>query len=83
MRDVEDAAVRADRAMLGDDAVVLDWHVPAGEGDHPRAEGDVPLEEWGPLKRLRHASDGNEKTSGRGASSAELEKWGPPRPFPA
>ena len=32
VRDVEDAAVVADREVLGDHALVLDGHVPAGNG---------------------------------------------------
>ena len=32
VRDVEDAAVAADGPVLGDDALVLDRHLPAGEG---------------------------------------------------
>ncbi|HEX7310738.1 MAG TPA: hypothetical protein VF232_06115, partial [Gaiellaceae bacterium] len=52
---------------------------PAGEGDHPRPEGDMPLEERSPLKRLRHASDGNEKapatrTDKHGSRKARLRR---------
>ena len=50
--DVEDAAIGAHRAMLRDDALVLDRHLPAGERDHPRAERDVPVVQRGALQRL-------------------------------
>ena len=53
--DVEHAGVGANRAVLLDDALVLHRHLPAGEGDHPRAERDVPVVKWCALKRLRHA----------------------------
>ena len=84
VRDVEDPAVGPDGAMLGNDAVVLNRHVPAGERHHPGAKGEMPLEERRSLKRLCHPSDGNEKPSpkARLAFREELE-WGPPRPFPA
>ncbi len=45
VRDVEDAAVRAHGAVLRDHALVLDRHLPAGEGHHPRAGGDVAVVE--------------------------------------
>jgi len=40
---VEDAGVLAHRAVLGDHARVLDGHLPPGEGNHPRAGGQVPV----------------------------------------
>ena len=43
VRDVEDAAVAAHRAVLRDHALVLDGHLPAGERHHPRAGGDVAV----------------------------------------
>ena len=41
VRDVEDARVAADRSMLRDHALVLDGHLPAGEGNHPCPRLDV------------------------------------------
>ena len=52
VRDVEDAGVGADRAVLGDHALVLDRHLPAGERHHARAGGDVAVVERRPAKRL-------------------------------
>ena len=43
VRDVEDAGVGPHRAVLGDDALVLDGHLPARERDEPRAERGVPV----------------------------------------
>ena len=54
VRHVEDAAIRADGAMLRDHAVVLHRHLPPGERHHPRTQRDVALEERRALKRLRH-----------------------------
>jgi hypothetical protein len=54
VRDVEDARVRADGAVLGDDAGVLDRHLPAGEGNHARAELDVSVVERRVLEGLGH-----------------------------
>ena len=44
--------VGANRPVLGDDALVLHGHLPAGERHHPRARGDVPLVERRAAKRL-------------------------------
>ena len=55
VRDVEDAGVGAHGAMLLDHALVLDRHLPAGEGNHPRAERDVAVVERRLQQRLRHA----------------------------
>ncbi len=52
--DVEDAAVLPDGAMLGDDALVLDGHLPAGEGHEAGPGGDVPVVERGVVEGLRH-----------------------------
>ena len=43
MRDVEDAGSLADGLMLGDDALVLERHLPAGEGSEARAERLVAI----------------------------------------
>src|SRR5262249_51258830 len=56
VRDVEDAAVGSYRLVLWDDAFVLDRHLPAGERNHPRAEGDVRVVERRPQERLGHAT---------------------------
>ena len=52
VRHVEHAAVLADGAMLRDDALVLDRHLPSGEGHHPGARRDVALVERCPQQRL-------------------------------
>ena len=52
VRDVEDTAVSAHGAVLGDDALVLHGHLPAGEGHHPGAERDVALVERRAKQRL-------------------------------
>src|SRR5207247_2734422 len=52
VRDVEDAGVGAHGPMLGDDAFVLDGHLPPGERDHPCAESDVAVVEWRAPQRL-------------------------------
>ncbi len=59
VRDVEDAAVGAHRPVLRNDALVLDGHLPAGEGHHPRAGCDVASVE----RRLHqglHEADSND-----------------------
>ena len=43
MGDVEDAPVAADGEVLRDHALVLDGHLPAGEGNHSRAERHVAI----------------------------------------
>ena len=45
VRDVEDTDSLRDREMLGDHALVLDGHLPPGEGDEARAGGDVAIVE--------------------------------------
>ena len=75
VRDVEDTAVGAHGAMLGDHAVVLHRHLPAGERDHARAQRHVPLEKRSPLKRLRHSDDANQNVSADARANA---KWGRP-----
>jgi hypothetical protein len=45
VRDVEDAAVAADGAVLGNDTFVLNGHLPARERNHAGSESDVPLEQ--------------------------------------
>ena len=55
VRDVEHAGVDANRPVLLDHPFVLNGHLPAGEGHHPRAERDVTIVERRPLQRLRHA----------------------------
>ena len=57
VRDVEDARVGAHRHVLGDDTLVLDGHLPAGERHHPRPERDVPVVERRPAKRLHPGRD--------------------------
>src|SRR5258705_10036541 len=55
MRDVEDAGVHTDGAMLLDHALVLDGHLPAGERHHARAESDVTIVKRRLQQGLRHA----------------------------
>ena len=45
VRDVEHPAVLPHGPVLGDDALVLDGHLPAGERHHARAERDVAFVE--------------------------------------
>ena len=54
VRNVEDAAVSADRTVLGDDSFVEDRHLPAGERHHARPECDVPVVERGLQQHLGH-----------------------------
>ena len=46
VRDVEQARGPAHREVLGDEARVLDGHVPATEGDHPGPALPVDGVEW-------------------------------------
>jgi hypothetical protein len=43
--DVEDTGVGTNGAVLGNHALVLDWHLPARERDHARAQFDVAVVE--------------------------------------
>jgi hypothetical protein len=45
--------------MFGHDAVILDWHHPAAEIDHARAEFDVRVEEWCFLGSCKHGAEVN------------------------
>ena len=54
VRDIEHAGVVANGAMLRDYALVLHRHLPAGEGDHARAEHRVRIVQRRSLKDLRH-----------------------------
>ena len=54
VRDVERAGVGSNRLVLGDDALVLDGHLVAGEGNHARAERDVALVERRAQERRFH-----------------------------
>ena len=64
VRDVEQAAAGADGRVLGDHARVLHGHVPAGERDHPCAEGDVRAVERRP-KEVGHESEYHGTKRGR------------------
>ena len=55
VRDVEDAAVAANGAVLRDHALVLDGHLPACERHHPRTGVDVPTVERRLQQRLHGA----------------------------
>ena len=50
VRDVEHAAAGANGHVLGDDALVLDGHLPAGERHHPRSGAELPLVERRPAQ---------------------------------
>ena len=52
---VEDATVAADGEVLRDDALVLHRHLPAGEGNQPCAERDMPVVERRAQERLHRA----------------------------
>ncbi len=54
VRDVEDAGIGPHRAVLGDHALVLHGHLPAGERNHSRSERDMPSVERRVEKRLGH-----------------------------
>ena len=53
VRDVEDAATRADGQVLGPDPLVLDGHLPPGERNEPRARRLVGVEK-GRAAKVRH-----------------------------
>ena len=55
VRDVEDAGIRPHGPVLGDHALVLDRHLPAGERNDPRARRDVPLVQRRPAEGLHAA----------------------------
>ena len=55
VRDVEDAGVGSDGPVLLDHALVLHGHLPAGEGNHARPEGDVTIVERRLPQRLHPA----------------------------
>ncbi len=54
--DVEDAAVAPDGEMLGDHALVLDGHLPAGERHHAGAERDVAVVQRRAPEALAHGA---------------------------
>jgi len=54
VRHVERARAGAHRDVLGDHALVLHRHLPAGERDHPCAERNVRVVEWRLPKRRAH-----------------------------
>ena len=51
VRDVEHAGGRPHREMLGDDPLVLDRHLPAGERNNTRAGRNVAVVQRGPAQR--------------------------------
>ena len=67
VRDVERAGVGADGEVLGDDALVLDRHLPAGERHHPRAGRDVALVQRRPAQGRAHAATIPRPSAGRSA----------------
>ena len=54
VRDVERSRVGSNGPVLGDDALVLDGHLVAGEGHHARTERDVALVERRAQERRFH-----------------------------
>ena len=76
MRDVEEPGVLANRAVLGEDAGVLDGHREARELDHAAAEGAVALVEG-------RAAQGVLRAGGSAQAAAALEPESePPEPVP-
>ena len=57
--DVEEPDIRANAAVLLDDAGVLHGHVPAAEGNHLGAGGDVDVAQGRALERSRGVRHGN------------------------
>ena len=57
VRDVERPGAGPDRKVLGDHALVLDGHLPAGERHQPRTGRDVTLEERRPAQGRVHGRD--------------------------
>ena len=53
MAKIEEPCARADGTMLLNDTRVLDWHLPAGKVDHPRAECQVLFVERRALHQSR------------------------------
>jgi hypothetical protein len=74
VRDVERARLASNREVLGDEALVLDGHLPARERDHPRSRRDVPLEQRRPAEGRAH---------GRDSSAAAEQRRSESRPGPA
>ena len=54
---VECSRFRAHAHVLGDHALVLHGHLPAGERDHSRSRCDVPLVEGRPAQGGAHGRD--------------------------
>ena len=63
VRHVEGAAVRADRPVLLDDPLVLNGHLPPGEGNHSRARFEVARVQRRALQRGLH--DGDDSSDSR------------------
>ena len=61
VRDVEHSAVLAHCPVFGNDALVLDGHLPAGEGHHACAERDVTLVERRAEQGLHARWDANDR----------------------
>ena len=73
VRDVEDARVGAHGLVLRDHALVLDRHLPAGEGNHARAGGDVAVVERRAEERL-HGADNTARNTARGKHEAPANR---------
>src|SRR5207245_162218 len=52
--DAEGPTVAPNSLVLGNDTLVLTWHLPAREGHHARAESNVPVVQRCAQKRLGH-----------------------------
>ena len=72
MRDIEETSPRPCMEMLGKDAArILDRHLVAGEGHHPRAELAVESVKRRPFeRRRRHLGKGHPRTSDRADAEA-------------
>ena len=72
VRDVEDAAVAAHGKVLGDHALVLHGHLPAGEGNHACTERDMAVVQGRPF----------ETGNAHGATLASSPDEGSPQTLP-
>jgi len=72
MGHVEDPGLVADGAVLGDDSLVLQRHVPAGELGHPGPEAAVRLEK-------RCVPAGHSQATPEPPAATDLASFGPLR----
>jgi hypothetical protein len=70
--DVERACLGSHCEVLGDDALVLHGHLPAGEGNHPRTGRGVALEEGRLSEGRAHARDNSSDPASGTVPSARV-----------